>query len=106
MKDWKLTVQNQDLDEREGKHKTPKVIDTKVLEFESKEEAFKNYGELIEEFDKKSYDFKAHSFGACKFYREIDGKNILTYVLLYYKGEEYMNVTEEEQDLLYSFMEQ
>lgn len=104
MKDWKIIIQNNDLNERIGEHSNPKPISTAEIDFDNKEEAFKKFGELFREYSKKSYDWKGHSFGALKFYHGDNNEDILTYVLLHYKGEEYMNATSDESELLKKFI--
>lgn len=107
MKDWKVIVQHQDLNNRIGEHNSPAVIATLKFEYDDKESAFKKFGELFNEYEDRSYDWKGHSFGALKFYHDYEesGNDILTYVLLYYKGEEYMEATEEDEELLDNIMD-
>lgn len=105
-KDWKVIVQHSDLDDMVdiGKVIAPKVISSEMFEFTNKEEAFEKFAELIHTYDEKSYDSKGHSFGALKFYRESEGKDILTYILLHLKGEEYGDATDDDEELINRFL--
>jgi len=93
-KKWELIICDKDLNVRIGKHSEPKVIKHNVQEFDTKEELLKEYNKLIDKYMKISYDWKGHSEGALKFYHgcKKEGKDmdILTYLLVYYNGEEVM----------------
>ena len=88
---WDLIICDKDLDVRVGEHSEPKVINHKVIRFKSKEDLLVEYEKLINEYIKKSYDWKGHSQGAMKFYYEKDGMDILTYLLVYHDGDEVMS---------------
>ena len=88
---WDLIICDKDLNIRIGEHQEPKVISHKTITFKTKKALLVKYQELINEYIDKSYDWKGHSEGAMKFCHEEDGKDILTYLLVYHNGDEVMS---------------
>ena len=88
---WYLIICDKDLNERVGEHKEPKVINHRVLPYDTKEDLLRVYKKQINKYMKKSYDWKGHSEGAIKFYHGNDQSDILTQLLVYHNGDEVMS---------------
>jgi hypothetical protein len=94
--DWKVVLVHSDLNIRHGKHEEPEVIGTEKFDFEGREEAIAKFNESINYYESISFDMKGHSKSEVKVYHETDGKEILTYIFLYYKGRPYEGLKDEE----------
>lgn len=104
-KDWKVILSHNDVNERVGKHQEPKSIDSEYFYFDNKEEAVDKFINVLKyylDLEEKGvvYDWKSHGNAAFKFYHEQNKRDILTYVLLYFQGEEYHELEFEVFDKL------
>ncbi len=102
MNEWKVIEATFDLNDRVNGN--PKLIGHNAFTTKNKEDAFKKFATLYVELEAISFDWKAHSYGALKFYYEKDEKELLTNVLLHLDGEEYMEMSEEEMKMLNQYI--